>query len=164
MARLATNHGIKGKRTQFSPLGITFVNKPKDNLSELDEFKKGLFEVQDEASQLVALQVDCLVVRDCDPEACSDLARQPGPRLLRRSRRKDPGLRPVHEGQLALTQNLGQIYVHDIRQSALTEAKKRINRSGMSNVQFHSDEKTLVKMAGKMDWVILDVPCSGSLG
>lgn len=62
MARLATNHGIKGKRTPFSPLGITFVSKPKDSLSELDEFKKGLFEVQDEASQLVALQVDCLVV------------------------------------------------------------------------------------------------------
>ncbi len=62
----------------------------------------------------------------------------------------------------AADQNLGQIYVHDIRQSALTEAKKRINRSGMTNVQFHNDEKTLVKMAGKMDWVVLDVPCSGT--
>ena len=32
----------------------------------------------------------------------------------------------------------------------------------MTNVQFHSNEQTLKRFAGKMDWVILDVPCSGS--
>ena len=63
MSALNSKYNIKGKRTQFSPLGITLVNKPADNLSDLDEFKKGHFEVQDEASQLVSFQVDCIVVR-----------------------------------------------------------------------------------------------------
>jgi 16S rRNA C967 or C1407 C5-methylase (RsmB/RsmF family) len=62
LSRLSANHALKGKKTQFSPVGITFLNRPSINLSELDEFKKGLFEVQDEASQLVSMQVDCLVV------------------------------------------------------------------------------------------------------
>jgi hypothetical protein len=60
--RLDSTHGIKGKKTQHSPVGITFLNRPSINLSELDEFKKGFFEVQDEASQLISMQVDCLVV------------------------------------------------------------------------------------------------------
>jgi 16S rRNA (cytosine967-C5)-methyltransferase len=55
-------HSLKGKKTQYSPLGISFLNRPSINLSDLEEFKKGMFEVQDEASQLVSLQVDCLVV------------------------------------------------------------------------------------------------------
>jgi 16S rRNA (cytosine967-C5)-methyltransferase len=33
----------------------------------------------------------------------------------------------------------------------------------MENVQFHVGEKTLRTMKNKMDWVIVDVPCSGSL-
>ena len=53
--------------------------------------------------------------------------------------------------------------MHDIREAALSEAKKRVARSGMNNTQFHVGEETLKKFHKKMDWVVMDVPCSGSL-
>lgn len=66
MRRLESSHGLKTKRTQFSPVGLNFLSRPSGSLNELEEFASGMFEVQDEASQLVALQVDCLVVENCD--------------------------------------------------------------------------------------------------
>lgn len=62
MTKLKNEYKFKLKRTQFSPLGLTFLERPGKSLGELEEFEKGLFEPQDEASQLVALQVDCMVV------------------------------------------------------------------------------------------------------
>lgn len=44
--------------TKFAPNGIRFVRPPEGNLFQLVEFKKGHFEVQDEASQLLAMRVD----------------------------------------------------------------------------------------------------------
>jgi hypothetical protein len=55
-------YSLKVKKTEFSPLGITFLSKPADSLYDFEEYKSGKFEVQDEASQLVAFQVDCHVV------------------------------------------------------------------------------------------------------
>jgi 16S rRNA (cytosine967-C5)-methyltransferase len=48
-------------KTDFSPYGITFLSQPKANFFAMDEYRKGFFEVQDEASQLVSLRVDCKV-------------------------------------------------------------------------------------------------------
>lgn len=58
-------------------------------------------------------------------------------------------------------ENQGQIYLHDIREMAIQEAKRRFARSGMENAQFHVGEKTLKNLRGKMDWVVVDVPCTG---
>lgn len=46
-------------RTELSPLGAKIVENKKFNLLETNEFKDGFFEIQDEASQLAALQIDC---------------------------------------------------------------------------------------------------------
>ena len=51
--------GWKVKPTKFAPHGIRFIEHPQGNLFKLAEFKKGHFEVQDEASQLLAMRVDC---------------------------------------------------------------------------------------------------------
>lgn len=60
-------------------------------------------------------------------------------------------------------ENRGQIFLHDPRQRALTKAKQRMDRAGIRNVQFHSDESKLAQIAkGKIDWLILDVPCTGT--
>ncbi len=53
--------GFDVRKTEFSPYGISFNTNPRSNFFTMDEFKKGYFEVQDEASQLVALRVDCKV-------------------------------------------------------------------------------------------------------
>jgi 16S rRNA (cytosine967-C5)-methyltransferase len=38
-----------------------------------------------------------------------------------------------------------------------------MERAGVRNVQFHVDESKLEQAAkGKIDWLILDVPCTGT--
>lgn len=38
-----------------------------------------------------------------------------------------------------------------------------MSRAGIHNVQFHVDESKLEQAAkGKIDWLILDVPCTGT--
>ena len=59
--------------------------------------------------------------------------------------------------------NKGQIYVHDIRKAVLLQAKQRLRRAGVQNAQVHSDKVRLRQLLkGRCDWVLLDVPCSGS--
>ena len=60
-------------------------------------------------------------------------------------------------------QNTGQIYLHDIRKSVEVQAKQRLRRAGVQNAQFHHDKVALRNLLRqRCDWVLLDVPCSGS--
>lgn len=124
-----------------SPDGIVFAKR--EALFALPEFKEGLFEMQDEGSQLVA----------------SLVAAQSGQHILdycSGSGGKSLAFAPAMQGK-------GQIYLHDIRPSALLQAKQRLKRAGVQNAQFLSpDHKKLPQLKGKMDWVLADVPCSGS--
>ena len=52
--RFKTFKGLNVQKTKYSPLGIQFLQSPSTSLYETQEFKKGYFEIQDEASQLVA--------------------------------------------------------------------------------------------------------------
>lgn len=43
------------------------------------------------------------------------------------------------------------------------QAKQRFKRAGVQNYQIQEDKALLRKrLKGKCDWVLLDVPCSGS--
>lgn len=125
----------------FAPHGIEF--KKREPLTTLAEFEQGLFEIQDEASQLVSEKVKV----------------KPGDQVLdfcSGAGGKSLAFAPAMKGQ-------GQIYLHDIRPIVLQKAKKRFLRSGIQNVQFLTPEHPqLNKLKGKMDWVIADVPCSGT--
>lgn len=116
--------------------GILFSEKI--NFFALPEFKEGFFEIQDEASQLIA----CLVAAEPKSQVLDYCAGAGGKTLA-----FAPGMR-----------NTGQIYLHDIRSFALQEARKRLNRAGVQNVQFGIHPS----MKKKMDWVLVDAPCSGS--
>jgi 16S rRNA (cytosine(967)-C(5))-methyltransferase len=116
-----------------SPTGIQF--QKREPLFILPEFKAGFFEVQDEGSQLVAALVDV----------------KPGEHVLdycSGSGGKTLAFAPAMKGK-------GQIYLNDNRPWILIEARKRLNRAGIQNVQFVLPKK-------KMDWVLADVPCSGT--
>ena len=56
----------------------------------------------------------------------------------------------------------GQIFLHDIRSQILLQAKKRFRRAGIHNVQFHDDQEKLKPLGGAVDWLVLDVPCTGT--
>lgn len=120
----------------LSPLGIQFHERI--NFFTLPEFKEGLFEIQDESSQLASL-----LVKAKPKQQVLDYCAGAGGKTLAFAH---------------LLQNQGQIYLHDIRTLALQEARKRLKRAGIQNVQFQLNPS----LKGKMDWVIVDVPCTGT--
>lgn len=85
--------------TEHAPNGIRFMEPPAGNLFQLAQFKKGHFEVQDEASQLLGMRVDCkpkqTVLDYCGGSGGKTLVFAP------------------------FMHNSGQIYVHDIRKSVI---------------------------------------------
>jgi 16S rRNA (cytosine967-C5)-methyltransferase len=121
--------------------GIIFLKRA--NLFNLPEFKEGFFEVQDEGSQLLASLVKAepgqLFMDYCAGSGGKTLAVAPH------------------------MQNKGQIFLHDIRSYALDESKKRLHRAGIQNAQrIGADDPKLKKLKKKMDWVLVDAPCSGT--
>lgn len=127
--------------TAVAPCGIQFAQRL--NFFQLPEFKQGFFEVQDEGSQLVAEMVDAL-----PGQLVLDYCAGSGGKTL--------AFAPKLEGK-------GQIYLHDIRAYALQEAKLRLRRAGIQNAQLlQQDSKALKSLKKKMDWVLVDAPCSGT--
>jgi len=126
---------------KISPDAIHFSQRI--NFLALPEFKEGLFEIQDEASQVVAFQVKS----------------KPGDHVLdycSGSGGKTLAIAPSMNGK-------GQLYLHDIRAHILLEAKKRLKRAGIQNAQFiHPEDPKKKRFWGRMDWVLVDAPCSGS--
>jgi 16S rRNA C967 or C1407 C5-methylase (RsmB/RsmF family) len=124
-----------------SNAGIVFHRKI--NFFALEEFKAGLFEIQDEASQLVA----ALVKPKAGDEVLDFCAGSGGKTLA---------FAPAMEGK-------GQIYLHDIRPFALEEAKKRLYRAGIQNAQVVlAEDPKLEVLKGRMNWVLVDAPCTGT--
>lgn len=137
--RFAPLHEVEP--TTRSATGITFKNKI--HFASTPEYTSGLFEAQDEGSQLIAdlvqVQPGQLVLDYCAGAGGKCLAF--APRM----------------------QNKGQIYLHEIRGGILGEAKKRLNRAGIQNAQAApADDPKWKKLKKKMDWVLVDAPCSGT--
>ncbi|MCF7851902.1 MAG: RsmB/NOP family class I SAM-dependent RNA methyltransferase [Simkaniaceae bacterium] len=125
----------------YSKAGIHL--KERALLFSLKEFKQGLFEVQDEASQLAA-----------------ELAAvQPGEHVLdycAGAGGKTLAMAPNMKGK-------GQLYLYDVRKEALAQAKKRLKRAGIQNAQIIPPQsKRLNSLKGNMDCVFVDAPCSGT--
>ncbi len=129
------------KKGKHSPLAIHFEKKIA--FFTLPEFKEGLFEVQDEGSQLLADLVEA------EPgDQVMDYCAGSGGKTLAFAPKLD---------------HRGQIFLHDIRPWALDEAKKRLRRAGIQNAQVvKPDSPHLNKLKGQMAWVLVDAPCTGT--
>ena len=127
------------RKCSSSLYGLQLITRGAVNLFAMEDFKQGKFEVQDEASQLCSFQIPAaphLSILDfCAGSGGKSLAIAP------------------------LMQNKGQLYLHDIRTVLLQEAKKRLKRAGVNNAQIVTDLK---RLRGKMDIVVVDVPCTGT--
>ncbi len=126
---------------KLAPNGFIFSKRL--NFLVLPEFRNGLFEVQDEGSQLVAALVKAepgdIVMDFCAGSGGKSLA------------------------IAAEMKNKGQLYLHDVRKNALDEARKRLRRAGIQNAQVMIDgDPKLAKLKKNCDWVLVDAPCSGT--
>ncbi len=134
---------IKSVATPYSPWGLRIDGKPA--LTKLDAFTRGAIEVQDEGSQLLALLLDAkrgeMVVDFCAGAGGKTLAIG------------------------ATMRSTGRLYAFDVSAHRLDALKPRLARSGLSNVHpaaiAHERDERIKRLAGKIDRVLVDAPCSG---
>lgn len=135
--------GMAVEATPYSPWGIRFKDHPAINRHPL--FVNGSLEVQDEGSQLLALLVGAR-----RGEMVCDFCAGAGGKTLAIG---------------AMMASSGRLYAFDVAEKRLVKMKPRLARSGLSNVMpqlLSSENDTRVKrLAGKLDRVLVDAPCSG---
>ena len=141
-AALATA-GLAAEPTPYSPVGLRLSGKPQ--LHKLDVFLRGDVEVQDEGSQLLAL-----VTGARRGEMVADFCAGAGGKTLALG---------------AMMRNTGRLYAFDVSGHRLAALKPRLARSGLSNVYpvqiAHERDERIKRLAGKIDRVLVDAPCSG---
>ncbi|MBW1880422.1 MAG: hypothetical protein JRJ84_18855 [Deltaproteobacteria bacterium] len=140
--RLAAE-GFDATPTPYAPDGLHIARG--GNLVATATWREGLFEVQDEGSQLIAalVQPQGLVVDFCAGAGGKTLA-------------------------LSAMMVGGGILAADVRASALNELQRRARRAGIDNVSTcvlppaGAFPRTLNRAMGLADRVLVDAPCSGS--
>lgn len=134
---------IIAEATPFSNLGLRILKKP--SIQNLPLFKDGTIEVQDEGSQLLAQ-----IVGAKRGEMVADFCAGAGGKTLALG---------------AAMRNTGRLYAFDISEKRLAKLKPRLARSGLSNVHpvviAHERDAKIKRLAGKLDRVLVDAPCSG---
>jgi len=135
--------GIASQATPYSPWGLRLAGKPA--LTKLDAFTRGAIEVQDEGSQLLAALVD-----PKRGEMVVDFCAGAGGKTLALG---------------AAMRSTGRLYAFDTSAHRLDALKPRLARSGLSNVHpaaiAHERDERIKRLAGKIDRVLVDAPCSG---
>ena len=135
--------GIEAEATPYSPWGLRVHGKP--SINKLEVYTRGDVEVQDEGSQLLALMAGArrgeMVVDFCAGAGGKTLALG------------------------AAMRNTGRLYAFDTSGHRLAALKPRLARSGLSNVYpvqiTHERDERVKRLAGKIDRVLVDAPCSG---
>ncbi|WP_438996477.1 RsmB/NOP family class I SAM-dependent RNA methyltransferase [Candidatus Puniceispirillum sp.] len=139
--RLA-GRGIKCYATSLSPWGVRLAKRTRTD--ELQEWKKGQFDIQDEGSQIAALLCDArpgMQVAD----VCAGAG---GKSLVMAAR----------------MQNKGRVLAIDSSAERLERSGERLRRAGIHNVERKAvdDKWGTRKWRAKFDRVVIDAPCSGS--
>ncbi len=124
--------------TPFSPVGL--IVEKKEAIFKTKSFRDGLFEVQDEGSQLIAMLAGAkpgeLVIDAC--------AGNGGKSLL----------------LSGLMRNNGTVIASETSASKLANLRRRAARAGAFNIQTVLAER-LNEFHGRADCVLIDAPCSG---
>ena len=135
--------GIAAVPGSLSPLAIRLRDKPA--LARHALFLQGAFEVQDEGSQLLGY-----LMEPRRGELVVDFCAGAGGKTLLLG---------------ALMKNTGRLYAYDVSDKRLARLKPRLARSGLSNVHpvriEHERDTRIKRLAGKVDRVLVDAPCSG---
>ncbi len=141
-ARLSDS-GIDAQPRPYSPAALRVAGKPAINRHAL--FRDGLVEVQDEGSQLLAW-----LLAPRRGEMVADYCAGAGGKTL---------------AVAMLMRGTGRVYAMDVSARRLAALAPRAARAGVTNV--HSivlsgdNDARAKRLAGKLDRVLVDAPCSG---
>ncbi len=142
LAQLQAEHIAAGP-CPYAPFGIRLKDKPALSRSTL--FVEGKIEVQDEGSQLLGH-----LLQPKRGEMVADFCAGAGGKTLLLG---------------ALMRSTGRLYAFDVSDKRLAKLKPRLARSGLSNVHpaaiAGENDIRIKRLAGKMDRVLVDAPCSG---
>ena len=129
---------------KYSPMGLQ--RDKRGPLFNTAEFQEGLFELQDEGSQLLALMTEA-----APKQKVTDFCAGAGGKTL---------------ALAAMMQNTGVLYACDVSVKRLERLKPRLARAGAYNTQIlvlrDENDTILKKLKGQMDAVLVDAPCSGT--
>jgi 16S rRNA (cytosine967-C5)-methyltransferase len=141
-ARLAAD-GVEARPTPYSPAGLRVTGKPAINRHAL--FRDGLVEVQDEGSQILAW-----LLGPRRGEMVGDYCAGAGGKTL---------------AAAMLMRGTGRVYAMDISVRRLAALRTRAARAGVTNVHVIAlsgdNDARAKRLAGKLDRVLVDAPCSG---
>ena len=136
--------GYEALPTPLSPLGVRLAKRLPAHTTQA--FNDGMYEMQDEGSQLLAQLVEAE-----KGQRVIDFCAGAGGKTL---------------AIAARMQNKGKILAWDTSERRLMQIKKRLARAGIDNVQvqvIRDENDTIVKrQRGEADWVLVDAPCTGS--
>jgi len=142
LARLEQD-GIEATATPYSPAGVRLGGKPAINHHAL--FREGLIEVQDEGSQLLAW-----LLAPRRGEMVADYCAGAGGKTL---------------ALAMLMRGAGRIYAMDVSAKRLAALAPRAARAQVSNIHpialAGDNDARAKRLAGKLDRVLVDAPCSG---
>lgn len=135
------------QETGLSPLGMRIEAKPglgrMPHVQAEEGYRKGWFDLQDEASQLAALLAGA----------------QPGQQVLDYC----AGGGGKTLALAAAMENKGQLYAYDADRLRLAPIHERLQRAGVRNIQVRDPaSSTLDDLKGQMDLVFIDAPCTGT--
>ena len=135
--------GLDARPTPFAPLGIRVAGRP--SLVKHPCLVDGRMEVQDEGSQLIGH-----LVAPRRSDMVVDFCAGAGGKTLLLG---------------ALMRSHGRLYAFDVNAKRLAQLTPRLARSGLSNVHpqvlAHESDARIKRLAGKVDRVLVDAPCSG---
>jgi len=134
--------GIESTPTPYSPAGLRLAGKPAINRHRL--FLDGLVEVQDEGSQLLAW-----LLAPRRGEMIADYCAGAGGKTL---------------AAAMLMRGTGRVYAMDVSAKRLAALAPRVARAGVTSVHtlvLGEDDARARRLAGKLDRVLVDAPCSG---
>ena len=148
LARIARDEalerlGLEAAPTPYSPSGIRLAGKPAINRHPL--FRDGLLEVQDEGSQLLAW-----LLAPRRGEMVADYCAGAGGKTL---------------AIAMLMRGTGRVYALDVSAKRLAALAPRAARAGVTSVYSIAlagdNDPRARRLAGKLDRVLVDAPCSG---
>ncbi|EOD01317.1 16S rRNA (cytosine(967)-C(5))-methyltransferase RsmB [Caldisalinibacter kiritimatiensis] len=141
LAKILIEKGFDVERTKYATDGLIVHNPTK--ITGLNEFRNGLFQIQDESSMLVAQilkpEENSLVIDVCSA----------------------PGGKTTHIAQKM--NNKGKIIARDIYRHKLNLVNDNAKRLGIKIIetQQHDALKLDDELLGKADYCLVDAPCSG---